>query len=193
MKRAVLKFEHTYFLHVHPEVFYESVILLVRVTEGIGKLSHIMMNDAAPPRAGVWLRVVFEPPEDGTYPSKLAILDRTNLKSPEKRDVPLQFSLAEDLFEYNGCRISLQNNTRTGHQAFAILLPTTESNGNQRKMTRSTQSENKRGTNETKPIPQTNSSSLESAKQSNGAENSEKREPVGEGVGVISAANEQPS
>lgn len=125
-QRAVIKFEQTHYLYVHPEVFYESVMLLVAVTEKIGKLSHIMLNDAAPPRAGVWLRVVFEAPKDSAYPSKLAVLDRVDTKKPEHRHMPLEFAVVEDLFEYNNCRISLQNNTRTGHQAFAVLLPTTE-------------------------------------------------------------------
>jgi hypothetical protein len=117
---AVVKFEQTRYLKVHPDAFYQATLRLVNVARSVGKLSHIMLNDAAPPRVGIWLRIVFEPPDEVPYPSKLAVLDKLNRGL---NGDSLQFTISEDLFELNRSRVSLQNNTRTGHQAFAVLLP----------------------------------------------------------------------
>ena len=82
-----------------------------------------MFNDAADPREGVWIRIVFKPPKDKPYRSKVAIIDQLDKKDPITKDIALQFVVASDLFGLNDTRFSLQNNTRTGHQAFAVLLP----------------------------------------------------------------------
>lgn len=122
-QRAIIKLEHAQRIHVHPEAFFEGVVLLVNIAEKVGELSHIMFNDAAAPREGVWLRIVFMPKTSVTFPSKLAILDRFDKEDPVGADVAFHFGTANDLFELNKTRFSLQNNTRTGHQAFAVLLP----------------------------------------------------------------------
>lgn len=174
-EKAVIKFEHSHAIFVNPDVFYESILLLVNITAGIGTLSHIMLNDAASPRIGVWLRIVFEPPDSGTYPSKLAILDRVDSKNPSLRDIPLQFAITEDMFEFNGCRISLQNNTRTGHQAFAVLLPIYEADPERRKGYTP-----KRQAIEGRPVPQTNASLV--SNETTGKNGEGEPEPLHEGL-----------
>lgn len=124
-QKAIVKLEHTDTIRVYPHAFYEGVILLVNIAETVGELSHIMFNDAAEPREGVWIRIVFKPPKDKPYRSKVAIIDQLDKKDPITKDVALQFVVASDLFGLNDTRFSLQNNTRTGHQAFAVLLPVT--------------------------------------------------------------------
>lgn len=122
-QKAIIKLEHTDTIHVYPHAFYEGVILLVNIAATVGELSHIMFNDAADPREGVWIRIVFKPPKDKPYRSKVAIIDQLDKKDPITKDIALQFVVASDLFGLNDTRFSLQNNTRTGHQAFAVLLP----------------------------------------------------------------------
>jgi hypothetical protein len=122
-RRAIIKLEHAHLIRVCPEAFYEGVVLLVNIAEKIGELSHIMFNDAAAPRTGVWLRIVFMPRASPAYQSKQAILDLFDKNDPLATTIAFQFATASDLFELNETRFSLQNNTRTGHQAFAVLLP----------------------------------------------------------------------
>lgn len=130
-QRAIIKLEHTQSIKVNAATFYEGVVLLVDIAGKVGELSHIMFNDATAPREGVWLRIVFMPKTSQAYQSKMAILEQSPSQNMESSDLSFQFSTANDLFELNGTRFSLQNNTRTGHQAFAVLLPsvaTTETN-----------------------------------------------------------------
>lgn len=122
-QKAIVKLEHTDTIHVYPHAFYEGVILLVNIAETVGELSHIMFNDAAEPNQGVWIRIVFKPPKDKPYRSKVAIIDQLDKKDPITKDIALQFVVSSDLFGLNDTRFSLQNNQRTGHQAFAVLLP----------------------------------------------------------------------
>ncbi len=128
-ERAILKMEQSKSIWVHPETFYEGLFLLVNIAEKVGVLSHIMLNDASSPREGVWLRIVFVPAVAGGFQSKVAILDKLNQDASANRDTVIQFAAVNDFLEINRTRFSLQNNTRTGHQAFAVLLPisTTES------------------------------------------------------------------
>ncbi|NDJ84369.1 MAG: hypothetical protein GYB66_00645 [Chloroflexi bacterium] len=122
-ERAVVKMEQKLLLHVHAATFYEGILMLINVADAVGDLSHIMLNDATAPREGVWLRVVFVPPKGNAYQSKLAILDGMDKDDPARHDIALQFAAVSDIFELNQTRFSLQNNTRTGHQAFAVLVP----------------------------------------------------------------------
>lgn len=121
-QRAVLKMEHTKAIRVHPSTFFEALVMLVNIAEAVGKLSYVMLNDAAAPREGVWLRVVYMPPEGKGYASKVAISDHLR----DNRVLFDSMFIVADLFALNKTRFGLQNNTRTGHQAFAVLLPVTE-------------------------------------------------------------------
>ncbi len=118
-QRAVLKLEHSKTINVHPHTFFEAVLILVSIAEAVGKLNYIMLNDATAPREGVWLRIVYMPPEGKGYASKTAIGDHLRSNDILFNSLPM----VADLFALNKTRFGLQNNTRTGHQAFAVLLP----------------------------------------------------------------------
>lgn len=117
---ASLSQEQTRTLYVHPAAFFEAILLLVQIARSCGKISQIMVNDASSPRGGVWFRVVFVPENDYQFQSKLSIMDTLTERIGE--EVPLQFALIADLLNIHHTRFSLQNNTRTGHQAFAIAI-----------------------------------------------------------------------
>jgi hypothetical protein len=122
-EQATVRLEHTRTLKVQTETFLQGFILLIQVAKAVGDLSHVMSNDAEEPKDGVWLRIVFTPPKAEGYQSRLSVLERLNPKDPAERDILTQFAVADDLFALNNARFSLQKNIRTGHQAFAILLP----------------------------------------------------------------------
>ncbi len=122
-EQAVLRLEHTRTLKVQHDTFFEGLILLVSVAKTVGEISHIMSNDAEEPHTGVWLRVVFKPPKPEGFQSRAAVLDYLNSKDAPSQEGVIQYAVADDLFAINNARFSLQKNTRTGHQAFAMLLP----------------------------------------------------------------------
>ncbi len=122
-EQAVLRLEHTRTLKVQHDTFFEGLILLVSVAKTVGEISHIMSNDAEEPHTGVWLRVVFKPPKTEGFQSRAAVLDYLNSKDAPSQEGVVQYAVADDLFAINNARFSLQKNTRTGHQAFAMLLP----------------------------------------------------------------------
>lgn len=118
-RHATLSQEQSRQLYVHPAAFYEALLLLVQLARQCGKISQVMVNDASSPRGGIWFRIVFVP-DESQFQSKLAIMDRLTERFGD--DIPLQFALIADLLELNNTRFSLQNNTRTGHQAFAVQI-----------------------------------------------------------------------
>ncbi len=119
-RQASFSYEQSRQLFVHPATFYEGILQLIQIARSCGKINQIMVNDASAPRAGVWFRIVFVPQNDDQFQSKLSIMD--TLTERYGADIPLQFALIADLLELNHTRFSLQNNTRTGHQAFAVAI-----------------------------------------------------------------------
>ena len=124
-QQCPIKFEQERAVRVHPPVFYEGLQLLATLAQSAGKLAHIMVSDASTPREGVWIRFVFTPAASTNYQSKLTIMDKMTERFGQT--IPLQFALIADLLEINETRFSLQNNTRTGHQALAVLAPEAKS------------------------------------------------------------------
>ncbi|MBI5931453.1 MAG: hypothetical protein HY862_19245 [Chloroflexi bacterium] len=122
-EQAVLRLEHTRTLKVQHDTFFEGLILLVNVAKTAGEISHIMSNDAEEPHTGVWLRVVFKPPKPEGFQSRAAVLDYLVTQDALSQEAAIQYTVADDLFTINSARFSLQKNTRTGHQAFAMLVP----------------------------------------------------------------------
>lgn len=118
---ASIKMEHSKPIYVHPPTFYEALLLLVKAAHQIGKLSHIMTNDANPPQNGIWVRIVFSPPQNNQFEGKLAIVRALQRASGE--GAYFEISVINDLLQMNHTQYTLQNNTRTGYQAFAILVP----------------------------------------------------------------------
>ncbi len=116
-----IKMEHSKPLYIHPPTFYEALLLLSKVAHQIGKLSHIMTSDANPPQNGVWIRIVFSPPATTPYEGKTAVLKA--LARSIGNSALFELTVIADLLRMNSTQYSLQNNTRTGFQAFAILVP----------------------------------------------------------------------
>lgn len=122
-EQAVLRLEHTRTLKVQRDTFFEGLILLVSIAKTVGEISHVMSNDAEEPHTGVWLRVVFKPPKAEGFQSRAAVLEYLSVQDAASTDTVIQYAVADDMFAINNARFSLQKNTRTGHQAFAMLLP----------------------------------------------------------------------
>ncbi len=122
LNRSVsIKMEHSKTIYIHPSTFYEALLLLLKLTYAIGKLSHITTNDANPPQNGIWLRIVFTPSLEKKYSNLSAVID--TLEQNVGKNVHFEVDLIRDLLLINHTRYVLQTNTRTGHQAFAILIP----------------------------------------------------------------------
>ncbi|MCB9437381.1 MAG: hypothetical protein H6673_10375 [Anaerolineales bacterium] len=122
-RHAIIKNETLRAVLVYPDTFFEGIGLLISLAESIGELSHIMLSEATPPLEGVWVRVVFTPASGKPYESRQEVLQRLPASDPKTRVVATEFHAAEDFFEINHSRLGLQHNTRTGHQAFAVMLP----------------------------------------------------------------------
>lgn len=129
-EQAILRFEHSRTLKVQHETFCEGMILLVTVAKALGEISHIMSNDAEDPQTGVWMRVVFKPYKSDGFQSRSAIVEHLSFNDPLMQQLAIQFAVADDLFALNNARFSLQKNTRTGHQAFAMLVAVTADSQN---------------------------------------------------------------
>lgn len=121
---ASIKMEHSKPIYIHPATFYESLLLLTSIAHHVGKLSHITTADATLPQNGVWIRIVFTPPNDEQFKSKSAI--KIALNNATDYDATLELDVIADMLCINHTQFALQNNTRTGHQAFSILLPANE-------------------------------------------------------------------
>lgn len=122
-RHAIIKNETLRAVLVYPDTFFEGITLLISLAESIGELSHIMLSEATPPLEGVWVRVVFTPASGKPYDSRQEVLQRLPTSDPKTRVIATEFHAAEDFFEINHSRLGLQHNTRTGHQAFAVMLP----------------------------------------------------------------------
>ena len=118
-----VKFEcqHTLNLKVHQDALLESILILAEITQQIGTLEEITLHDRKK-KHGVWLRIVFSPPPERRYTSKLDVLDSFIRTNPAGDELAVRYAVADDLFKMNGTEFALQENQKTGKQAFAILF-----------------------------------------------------------------------
>jgi hypothetical protein len=116
-----LAFEHQALVQL--ETFLESILLLYSVASAISKVSYIQIADALPPKRGIYVRVVFFTAEDkapfGNLGEIMAQFDSQNMA---ERDLAIQLFLARDMMNLNRAKFSLQNNKKTGQQAFSSFL-----------------------------------------------------------------------
>jgi hypothetical protein len=115
-----LQLDHTAAVYVHPETFFESVLLLWRTGATIGALKHIMTTDAKDESKSIWLRAIFEPPPTGPYRSLGELADTLNTQL--QYDTLIQIMVLQDLFAINDSTLKIQNNKQTGEQALAACL-----------------------------------------------------------------------
>ncbi|MBN1966267.1 MAG: hypothetical protein JW910_16585 [Anaerolineae bacterium] len=121
--QTVFRVEHTQPVFVHPETFYESLILLCQVGRAAGDLKYIVLSDARGARSGVWIRGVFEPPHSGPYSSLNGWIASLDPDSPSDQEVAIQLQVLGGFLKINRVRFMLQNNVQTGEQALTALLP----------------------------------------------------------------------
>jgi hypothetical protein len=126
--QTAFRIEQTQPIRVHPESFYESLMLMASASASIGSLKFMVISDAKGSRSGVWVRAVFDPPQAGTYTSLKTLLAVLNLANPVEQDTALQLHLIAEFFRINEGSFVLQNNTQTGEQALAGLVPVAQPN-----------------------------------------------------------------
>jgi len=117
------RIEHTQPMFVHPESFYESLILLCDIGKAIGGLKYLTMADAKGSRTGIWIRAAFEPPKHGPYTSLGALIACLDKQSAEDQDTAVQLHVLSGFLKINQARFTLQNNTQSGEQALTALFP----------------------------------------------------------------------
>ncbi|MBN1562676.1 MAG: hypothetical protein JXA10_02475, partial [Anaerolineae bacterium] len=116
-----LQLDHTATVYVHPETFFESVLLLWRTGAAIGSLKQIVTQNAPDETKSIWLRAIFEPPPTGPYTSLGALAE--SLSTQLQYDTLIQIMVLQDLFTINNSTLKIQNNKQTGEQALAVCLP----------------------------------------------------------------------
>lgn len=121
--RTTLTLDYTRPLFVHPEVFFESLLLLSRIGDDVGALLQITLGDAPDSPRGVWLRAVFVPPVRGAYSGMSTLLNALHAR-PDAADAAFRLQVASSLLKINESRLVLQYHRKTGEQALAALLPT---------------------------------------------------------------------
>jgi hypothetical protein len=115
--------EHTQPVLVHPETFYESLMLMCLICAGVGTLKKLVTYDALNDSSAIWIRTVFEPPSSGSYDSLGALFNRFNTQTPAGQDITFQLQVLQEFLRINGVTLRLQNNRRSGEQALAVCLP----------------------------------------------------------------------
>ena len=118
-----LQVENTQPLHVHLETFYQSLLLICEVGAAIGTLKQLVIMNANHGRTGVWVRAVFSPPPTGAYKGLSAVQHHLQANTQADHDVTVQLQVLTDFLALNGATLKVQNNTETGEQALAALLP----------------------------------------------------------------------
>ena len=120
---TTLTADYTRPIFVHPEVFFESLLLLAETGDDIGALLQVTLTDAPDGPRGVWLRAVFVPPVRGAYSGMSTLLAALSARQ-DTGDAAFRLQVTGSLMKLNGSRLVLQNNRKTGEQALAALLPT---------------------------------------------------------------------
>ncbi len=116
-----MKLDHDATIYVHPETFYEGVLLLWRTGAAIGALKYITTGNAKDKSQSIWLRAVYETPHTGPYKSLSGLAD--TLSAQLQYDTLIQLMVLQDLFAINGATLKIQNNKQSGEQALAVCLP----------------------------------------------------------------------
>lgn len=114
--------QHTLNIKIHQDALLESILLLSEITQQIGTLEEITIRDRKK-KQGIWLRIIFSPPPERRYSSKLDVLDSFIRSNPAGDELAVRYAVANDLFNLNGTEFTLQENQKTGKQAFAIMFP----------------------------------------------------------------------
>jgi len=110
-------------LRVHPETLIEATVLLFNVANTISNVSSVQMSDAPASHRGVFMRVIFSNRDDrAPFGSLSEILDSFDYEILGERDLAVQLSVARDMMLLNNARFSLQNNKKTGQQAFSAFF-----------------------------------------------------------------------
>lgn len=121
--QTTCRFDHSETIFVHPETFYESLILLSQIGGAVGNLKHLSTANATGKYKGVWVRAVFEPPQSGPYASLNKLVESLDLDNSADRDIAIQMQVLGGLMKINQMRFTLQNNTQSNEQALSALLP----------------------------------------------------------------------
>jgi hypothetical protein len=121
--QTAFQVEHTLPVVVHPETFYESLLLMCLITAGAGTLKKLTTGDAPNDDTTIWIRASFEPPASGPFTSLGDLYQRFNTPMPAEQELMFQLQALQEFCRINGATLRLQNNRRTGEQALAASLP----------------------------------------------------------------------
>ncbi len=114
-----LTFNHA--LHVHPETFYESLMIVAQLAGTAGTPICLSIENSRAAQPAVWVRAVFKPPSQGRYTSLTNLV--SSWKDAAQQTSTVQVHVLGSLLKINGSRLVLQNNMLSGEQALAALLP----------------------------------------------------------------------
>lgn len=122
-RETTLRVDFNQTLKIHPETLIEATVLLFNVANAISNVFTVQMSDSPRSKKGVFIRVVFSNRDDrAPFGSLTEILESFDYDNLGERDLAVQFAIARDMMLLNNARFSLQNNKKTGQQAFSAFL-----------------------------------------------------------------------
>ena len=115
-----VEFEQT--LNIHPETFIEGTVLLFNIANAVSNVYTVQISDAVEQK-GVFMRVIFANRDDeAPFGSLTEIIETFDYEILGERDMAVQLAVARDMMLLNNARFSLQNNKKTGQQAFSAFF-----------------------------------------------------------------------
>lgn len=126
-QKTNLRLEFTRSITSYPETLWEGLLLLYEVAAHISQVAYIQFADALAPKQGVYLRVVFSSKaEMPPFTSIEDILRHFDPAKPDEQIMATQLHIARDMMLMNNAKFTLQNNKKTGQQAFAVYFEAAE-------------------------------------------------------------------
>jgi hypothetical protein len=119
--QTAFRIGHTLPVLVHPETFYESLLLLSLIGAEVGTRKELVTCDTPDEDSTIRIRVIFEPPSSGPYAGLGALYKR--LDAQNQPDIMFDLQVLQEFMRINGAGLKLQNNRRSGEQALAASLP----------------------------------------------------------------------
>ena len=135
-RETSLRIDFDQTLKVHPETLIEAIVLLFNIASTISSVEAVQMSDAPVAKKGVFMRVIFSNRDDhAPYGSLSEILDTFDYDILGERDLAVQLAIARDMMLLNNARFSLQNNKKTGQQAFSAFFEAHDENASESELT----------------------------------------------------------
>ena len=119
-----LRIEFEQIIEVHHDTFIEGILLLFHIARSVSSIGEIQILDAPATKNGIFVRIIFIPANDkAPFDSLSDIESQFDPDDMMERDLAIQLVVAREMMELNRAKFNLQNNKKTGQQAFTAFFP----------------------------------------------------------------------